>query len=107
MGCKIDIDAVLASNLKKNGKRKNGLLINEGDCLTEDEAKALRRENSNKFGLTQEFIEGLAMPVRREGSMFNVADILNRNPDNRLPYDTCEMIHELKKLKAKGIKKLS
>ncbi len=47
------------------------------------------------------------MPVRREGSMFNVNDILNRNPDNRLPYDTCEMIQELKKLKEKGIKKLS
>ena len=45
MGCKIDIDAVLASNLKKNNLRKNGILINEGDNISEEEARALRKEN--------------------------------------------------------------
>lgn len=34
MGLNIDIDRVGADNAKKKGKRKMGVLINEGDRLT-------------------------------------------------------------------------
>lgn len=45
MGLHIDIDQVAEDNREKQGKRKNGYLVNEGDRLTKEQKKELQEKN--------------------------------------------------------------
>jgi hypothetical protein len=58
MGLHLDIDQVLADNLKKEGSRKwNKILVNIGDKLTREERKDLIKANREMYGLPQEYID--------------------------------------------------
>lgn len=44
MGLHVDIDQIYEDNKKKNGTRKQGFLVNDGDKLTKEQKVKLKEE---------------------------------------------------------------
>ena len=91
MGLNVDIDRVGAENAKKKGKRKMGVLINEGDRLTKDDKKKLQKENRKVYQLPEEYLDRLVIPKGDNIKVYSVYRILN----SRRKLSTADMIQHL------------
>ena len=70
-GIHCDPKSVFAFNAVKEGKRKNGCLINTGENPTKESVQRKWEENNKRFGLTQEVYEALEIPKLNEEDMLN------------------------------------
>jgi len=67
MGLHVDAQEVWNCNNSKQGseyKRKNGCLINTGNNPTKEETKRKLEENRKRFGISQEKIDTIVLPLR-------------------------------------------
>ena len=63
-GLHVDPQKVFAVNKEKDGlARKNGCIINTGENPTREKVKVKREENIARFGLSQEEIDAIAIPL--------------------------------------------
>ena len=62
-GLHIDPNVVLAFNSKKEGRRKNGVLINTEGNPTPAKIKEKREANRERWALSQEEIDAIVIPV--------------------------------------------
>ena len=63
-GLHVDPQKVFAVNKEKDGlARKNGCIINTGENPTREKVKVKREENIARFGLSQEDIDALVIPL--------------------------------------------
>mmetsp|Transcript_22226 Transcript_22226/g.41685 ORF Transcript_22226/g.41685 Transcript_22226/m.41685 type:complete len:294 (+) Transcript_22226:211-1092(+) len=84
-GLHIDPSLVFAANATKTGMRKNGCLINTNDNPTREAINRKRKHNKEKYGLSQEAINALVIPVLKQSetssvlikSTFNLKDKAN------------------------------
>eukprot|EP00300_Choanocystis_sp_HF-7_P038954 c5657_g1_i1.p1 GENE.c5657_g1_i1~~c5657_g1_i1.p1 ORF type:complete len:210 (+),score=53.43 c5657_g1_i1:44-673(+) len=78
-GLHIDAQVVYLDNLKKEGKRKNGMLINEGGEIKGEAAAALRRETEAKYALKPEEYEHIEIPTMDDSKMLEMEEIQGHN----------------------------
>lgn len=70
-GLHIDSEQIYAANKDKEGKRKNGCLINTGDNPTKAEVNRKREKNKKLYGLSQKEIDSITIPVLKDSEMSN------------------------------------
>jgi hypothetical protein len=68
-GLHIDPKFISIENEKKEGVRKNGCLINTGLNPTREIVRRKREENKKKWGLSQEEIDAIVLPVLSTADM--------------------------------------
>lgn len=77
MGLHIDIDRVKRDNDAKQGVRKSGFLVNQGDKLTKQKKAELKEINHVKYGLPDAYVESLVLPKAGDIRVYEVAKIIN------------------------------
>lgn len=88
----MNLDAIRDRNEKIiNGVRKSGLLVNEGDKLTREEILVKKEENKARYGLTQEQVAKIILPMRTEVKIYDIKQILGPKND----FSTIEKITHL------------
>lgn len=102
MGLHIDIDQIKKDNDAKQGVRKSGFLVNQGDKLTKQQKVDLQKINHEKYGLPQAYIDSLVIPKAGDIRVFEVAKIINA----KKKLSTSEQVEMLYALQRKLEKKL-
>ena len=82
-GLHIDPRLVFEANEKKEGVRKNGCLINTGKNPTREGVRLKREENKKRWGLTQEEIDAIVIPVLSAADMGKVTSSLLTENERR------------------------
>lgn len=74
MGLHLDIDRIFVDNyLRPNVVRKYGcVIINQGGKLTAAEKHKLQQFNHQKYGLSQEYVDYLALPPSSDIQVYDV-----------------------------------
>ena len=94
LGLHLDIHRISEDNKKKVGHRKCGFLVNDGDKLTKEDKERLKKENHEKYGLTEEQIKSLRLPPPTSVQIYDINKIIN--PKSRLsPVEKIDHLLEL------------
>lgn len=102
MGLNVDVDKIGAENSKKKGKRKMGILINEGDKLTKEDKARLQAENRLLYQLPQEYLDRLVIPKGDNIKVYSVYRILN----SRRKLSTPDQVQHLVSIQKNLMRKL-
>ena len=77
LGLHVDIDRVCRDNKRKSGKRKYGMLVNEGDKLTKELKIQMKDANHKKYGLSEAYLSYLKIPNACNVKVYELDKILN------------------------------
>ena len=77
LGLHVDIDRVCRDNKRKSGKRKYGMLVNEGDKLTKELKIEMKEANRKQYGLSEAYLEYLKIPNACNVKVYELDKILN------------------------------
>jgi arsenate reductase-like glutaredoxin family protein len=103
MGLHVDIDQIYEDNKRKEGNRKQGFLVNDGDKLTKEQKIELKEKMKEKYGLHQKYVqEVLKLPPKSKVKIYDIDKIVN----SRIKMSTAEKIEHLMDLKDTLIKRL-
>jgi hypothetical protein len=70
-GLHIDPSLIFAFNTTREGKRKNGILVNTGENPTTEKVRQKRLANQQRWGLSQADIDSIVVPTLREDETNN------------------------------------
>jgi hypothetical protein len=103
MGLHVNIDQIRIDNVKKQGVRKCGFLVNQQGKLTPEEKLELQGFNQEKYGLTPEEVKNIKLPAAKY--LVEIYDITKiTNPKSKL--SVIEKMNHLIKLEEALLNKL-
>jgi len=100
MGLHLDLRAIFSKNQQKEGAgivRKNGMIIHQGDTLTQVQIKRKKEVIKKAYGLSTSFVCNLKLPMARTKEWLKVLT-LNQVMSNKNNFSPCEKIHHLQTL---------
>lgn len=103
MGLHVNIDAVKRDNDAKDGYRKQGCIVRQGDKMTREEKDRLIKENRKKYGLPRKYLSQLTLPTANKIRVYEIDRILN----SRSKLSTADKILHLKAIYKNLARKLS